>query len=102
MRRVVEMVLKRTKIQFGANNSKVVLVDRLFQFMAGLVPTSQEWELLPPFMQPSAMVELDSKIAGRYQCADAYDAIKCFYKTDSSLLMHKMKKYTFCRVNAGE
>ena len=96
-RRVVEMLLQRTKLQFSAGDSQVVLVDRL-QFMAGLAPTSKEWELLPPFMQPLAM---DSTIACHYKCADAYDAIRCFYKTDSSLHMHKMKKYRFCRKDAG-
>ena len=85
-RRVVEMLLQRTKLQFSAGDSQVVLVDRLFQFMAGLAPTSKEW---------------DSTIACHYKCADAYDAIRCFYKTDSSLHMHKMKKYRFCRKDAG-
>ena len=93
------MLTSRNKrIPFGDDDSKVDLVDKIFQFMAGLAPTSQEWELLPSFMRCAAMVELDSKIAAKYQCADAYDAIKCLYNTDSSLHMHKMKKYSCLRV----
>ena len=89
-RRVVLSTLKRVQLPFSDSDSQVDLVDRLFQFMAGLTAVSKEWETLPIFMRPVAM---GSTIACRMKCADAYASIRNVFKTDPC--KHKVKKYTF-------
>ena len=96
-RRVVVSILKSIQLPFSDVDSQVDLVDRLFQFMAGLTTGSKEWETLPIFMRPVAM---GSTIACRRKCADAYASIRNFFKTDPC--NHKMKKYTFRCKDAGE
>ena len=95
-RRVVVSILKSIQLPFSDVDSQVDLVDRLFQFMAGLTTGSKEWETLPIFMRPVAM---GSTIACRRKCADAYASIRNFFKTDPC--NHKMKKYTFRCKDAG-